>query len=225
MLYFLTLNEAPEIILTIVLAYFLAVCIAISFHEYAHSLVAYKCGDATPKISGRLTLNPFAHFSGVGLLCFLFIGFGWAKPVKINPNNFRNHKKGLIAVSLSGVLTNLALAFLFSGILSLIASIGLASPNLMINFIYYFVYFCVVLNLALFIFNLLPIYPLDGFNFLATFLRYDNQFVQFMYRYGPILLIIAIIPIFYGQSLLSLLYNEVIFGIINIFTQFWGLFF
>lgn len=93
MLYFLTLNEAPEIILTIVLAYFLAVCIAISFHEYAHSLVAYKCGDATPKISGRLTLNPFAHFSGVGLLCFLFIGFGWAKPVKINPNNFRNHKK------------------------------------------------------------------------------------------------------------------------------------
>jgi len=225
MLYFLSLNEAPEIILTIVLAYFLAVCIAISFHEYAHSFSAYKCGDITPKANGRLTLNPFAHFSGLGLLSFLIVGFGWAKPVKINPNNFRNHKKGLIAVSLSGVLTNLALAFLFSGVLSVLGAVELDYSNLMINFIYYFVYFCVVLNLALFIFNLLPIYPLDGFNFLATFLKYDNKFVQFMYRYGPILLIIAIMPVFYGQSLLQLLYNKVILGIISLFSQFWGLFF
>lgn len=225
MLYFLSLNQPPEIIFTLVLAFFFAVCVAISFHEYAHSFVAYKCGDITPKISGRLTLNPFAHFSGIGLLSFLIIGFGWAKPVKINPNNFRNYKKAMVAVSLSGVLTNLVLAFLFSGILVLLSNIGLDLSNLMLYFIYHFVYFCVILNLALFFFNLLPIYPLDGFNFLATFLKYDNKFVQFMYQYGFIVLLIAIIPIFNGISLLGLLYNEVILGILNVFQMFWGLFF
>lgn len=224
MLYFLSLNQPPEIIFTIVLAFFLAVCVAISFHEYAHSLTAYKCGDITPKVYGRLTLNPFAHFSGVGLLSFLIIGFGWAKPVKINPQNFKNYKKGMVAVSLSGVLTNLALAFLFSGVLFLLGVIGLDFSNLMLYFLYHFVYFCVILNLVLFIFNLLPIYPLDGFNFLATFLRYDNKFVQFMHQYGFMILIIAIIPVFNGSSLLGLLYNEVILGILNVFSMFWGLF-
>jgi len=231
LLIYLIREMPPEIAFAVLLAYFLAICVAMSFHEFAHSYVAYKCGDMTPKLSGRLTLNPFAHFSGLGLLSFFFIGFGWAKPVRINPQNFRNYKKGMIAVSLSGVLTNLVLAFLFSGIFYLLVSTGvlfsttLYSSNLLITFLYYFIYFTIFLNFALFIFNLLPIYPLDGFNFIATFLRYDNKFVQFMYQFGFVVLLIMIIPIFNGQSLLGMFYSNVVSWIINLFMSFWQLFF
>ncbi|MDD2445206.1 MAG: site-2 protease family protein [Clostridia bacterium] len=226
MLYILSLRGLPpEIIFTLILAYFLAICVAISFHEYAHSLTAYKWGDVTPKAYGRLTLNPLAHISGFGLLSFFLIGLGWAKPVKINPNNFRNYKKGMVTVSLSGVLTNLFLAFLFSGLLCLFISIGLNTSNLILLLLYNFVEISIFLNIALFLFNLLPIYPLDGFNFLSTFLRYDNKFIQFMYKYGMFFLILAIIPIFNGHSLLQLFYSEVVVWILNVFLSFWLLFF
>jgi Zn-dependent protease len=216
---------SPEIIFVIILAYFFAICLAISSHEYAHSLTAYKCGDITPKAYGRLTLNPLAHINGFGLLTFFLIGFGWANPVRINPNNFKNYKKGMVAVSLSGVLTNLILAFLLTGILCLFIAIRLDVSNLFLYFLYNFIQFSIYLNIALFAFNLLPIYPLDGFNFLATFLRYDNKFVQFMYRYGIFVLLFAIIPIFNGYSLLHLFYSEVVIWVLNLFSSFWLLFF
>ena len=231
MLYFLIglIDQVPAgIFITIVFAYFLAICVAMSFHEFAHSLTAYKCGDPTPKAFGRLTLNPFAHFSGWGLLMFFLLGFGWAKPVKINPNNFRHFKKGMVLVSLSGVLTNLILAFVFSGLYVLTSVLGadlLANDNVFIIFFAYFFQFGIILNLVLCIFNLLPIYPLDGFNFLSTFLRYDNKFVQFMYKYGFIILLIAILPFFAGNSILGYFYNYVIGWISSGFFAFWGLFY
>ena len=88
--------------------------IAITVHEYAHGYAALKMGDPTAKLSGRLSMNPLAHMDIVGALSMLIFGFGWAKPVPINPNNFKNHKKGTVIVSLAGPISNLFLAFLGS---------------------------------------------------------------------------------------------------------------
>ena len=230
MLYFLIgyIGQVPtEVFIVMLLAYFLAICISLTSHEFAHSFTAVKCGDLTPKLTGRLTLNPFAHFSGLGFLMLVLVGFGWAKPVSINPANFRNYKKGMIWVSVSGVLTNLVLAFVFSGLSFLTLNLAghlFLEGNIFIIFLAYFFDFSVTLNLVFCIFNLLPLYPLDGFNLLSTFLKYDNKFVQFMYKYGFIILLILILPLIGGQSILSYFYDYVIGGIYSLFNAFWGLF-
>ena len=95
------------------LASFLAVAIVLSLHEFSHAFIAYKCGDVTPKMNGRLTINPLAHFDILGLVLFAFAGFGWAKPVPINPFNFRHYKRGLAFTAIAGVVMNYLTAFLF----------------------------------------------------------------------------------------------------------------
>ena len=102
------------------LARFLAVLIIICTHEYAHAYVANKCGDPTARFSGRLTLNPLAHFDPIGIVMFALIGFGWAKPVPINPNNFRNYKRGCLLTSSAGVIVNYLTAFLIYPIFILV---------------------------------------------------------------------------------------------------------
>lgn len=203
-----------------ILAFCVAICVAMSAHEYAHARVAYKCGDDTAKLSGRMTLNPLAHISGLGLLCFALVGFGWAKPVPINPTRFRNYKKDSTWVLLSGVITNFVLAFVFCGIL-LFASKGLLAngDNLLCFFVFYLLQYLFLINLSLGIFNLLPVPPLDGYNLLATWTKYNNRFTKFMGQYGVFFLIILIIPFFGGSSILSLFYNW--FG--NAYMWLWGL--
>ena len=85
---------------------FLAVVIVLTLHECAHALVAYKCGDPTPKWNRRLTLNPLRHFDPIGLFCFAVVGFGWAKPVPINPENFKHYRRGLFLTSSAGIIVN-----------------------------------------------------------------------------------------------------------------------
>lgn len=221
--YILNSNITGLMLFCLALGYFLAVTIAITFHEFAHAFIAYKCGDDTAKLMGRMTLNPFAHLSGIGILCFLFVGFGWAKPVEVNPMKFHNYKKGNALVSLSGILTNLILALVFSGFYYLLChfygSDVTMYSNYLLVFLNYFLLFTFVVNLSLAIFNILPIYPLDGFNFIATFLKYNNPFVQFMYKYGNILLLILIItPVF------DIFYDFVMTGFLGVFDLFWGLF-
>lgn len=95
------------------LASFVAVVAVLTMHEFAHAFTAYKCGDPTPKWNKRLTLNPLRHFDVTGLICFTLVGFGWAKPVPINPNNFKNYRKGLGLTASAGVIVNYVFAFLW----------------------------------------------------------------------------------------------------------------
>ena len=219
MLYFLLLygsSLSTWQIFAFVVAYFLALCIAMTLHEFSHAFAATKMGDPTPRLQGRLTLNPFAHMSGIGLICFLIAGFGWAKPVEVNPLRFKKYRAGMAWVSVSGVITNLILAFVFS---SLVFFISFDTSNLFMFFLQQFIYYSFAINLALAVFNILPIYPLDGFNFIKSFCKDGNKFVSFMYRYGSFILLI-----FIASPLFDFIYSYVIFGVEFVFFSFWGLF-
>lgn len=204
-------------IIAILMAYSLAVLIGITVHEFAHAFVAYKCGDDSIFVKSRITLNPAKHISGIGMIAFLFVGFGWANPVLINPMKFKNYKKSMALVSIAGILTNLIVAFVFSGIELLLTTYVLKYSNMFEVFVKYFLYYVVTINLALAIFNLLPIYPLDGFNFIKTFLKTNNKFVEFMYKYGSLVLLLVIIsPIF------DVFYSIVITLFDGFFHAFWS---
>lgn len=219
MLYYLfTYNLPATEMLMLVLAYLIAIVFALMCHELAHGFVAYKCGDKTAKLEGRLSLNPAKHLDLWGSLSFLFVGFGWARPVPINPLNFRNYKRDMALVSISGVITNILLAFLAVPLFMLCSRLD--PSNLFFVFLTYLTMFLVVINISLAVFNLLPIYPLDGFNFINTFLKYGNKFSQFMYKYGSIILLVLIITGLFGFA-----FNYVANGILDLFLMFWGLMF
>lgn len=214
-------------ILAFIVGYIFAIVIGFSLHEYAHALSAYKLGDPTPKAMGRLTINPFKHIDAYGLIGFLVVGFGWAKPVEVNPLNFKKYRRDMFLVSIAGVLTNLVLAFVFSGLfyffyyfVAKVDSTGTVYySNDLLYLIHYFLQYSIVLNVALFCFNLIPIYPLDGFNAIKSLFRLNNKFLNFMYRWGNLILIVIIITPFFDYF-----YNLVTGFITNTFFSFWGLF-
>jgi len=161
---------------------FIALLLVLPIHEYAHALIAVKCGDPTPKFNKRLTINPLAHFDLKGLLCFVLFGFGWARPVPINPYNFRKRKRDTILVSLAGVIANYLLAFIIYPLFLL---------SLKIPSFYYFtyslqlsLYFIFSLSLVFFIFNLIPVFPLDGFRVVDALTIKRGKVYNFLYRYG-----------------------------------------
>ena len=206
-------------ILALVLAYMLALMISFCMHEFAHAFVAYKCGDPTAKAFGRMSLNPIKHIDPMGFVCLILFGFGWAKPVEVNPMRFKHYKRSMILVSLAGIIANIVLAFVFSGVYYFVADYLVDSTNLFMIFLDYFLYYTIIINLSLFIFNLLPIYPLDGYNFIKTITKPDNAFVNFMQRYGIIImLIILVLPVF------DYIYSYITGGILNLFFKFWRLF-
>lgn len=177
-----------------------AVILVLSLHEFAHAFVAYRCGDPTAKLSGRMTLNPLRHFDPVGLLMFVFVGFGWAKPVPINPYNFKNYKSGLFLTASAGVLCNLLLAFFFYPLSSL-ADIYLTEPNYLFIFLCSFAYYFFLYNLNFCVFNLLPLYPLDGFRIWDALDRKRGKVFRFIARYGSYILMGLIIESFICRRL------------------------
>ena len=199
-----TSGYSIEIIFALLVAWLIAIVFSITAHEYAHALTAYKMGDPTAKMAGRMSLNPAKHLDPTGAICLVLFGFGWAKGVPINPNLFRNYRKGQVLVSLSGILTNLVLGIVFT---FLHAVTMLLDNNI---YIWFFVQSLLeslaMINYALAVFNILPIYPLDGFSFLEAFLRYDNKFLVFMRKYGMIILLILLLT-----GIISLLMNFVIY--------------
>lgn len=137
-------------------------CILFSLiiHECAHGWVALKCGDPTAKWMGRLTLNPAKHLDPIGTLCMLFLRIGWAKPVPINPRNFRHYRRDYILVSFAGIAVN-TLIFLIATFFAVVERKNLTAQ--WIAYVYEFFVILAQMNLCLAVFNLLPVPPLDGF--------------------------------------------------------------
>lgn len=157
------------------------IVIGLSFHEFAHAYVAYKCGDDTPKLQNRVTLNPGAHIDPVGLIALVFIGFGWGRPVMINPLNFKNRRRDEFLVAIAGVTLNFVLAFLFLLILKILYGVALEfmlSP--MGGILHEIILNAVFINIVLMVFNLLPVPPLDGFNIITQV--FNLKYTDFYYR-------------------------------------------
>lgn len=194
MINFFGAYEGSELLIVII-AYVLVLVLALSMHEFAHAYVAHKQGDQTPKALGRLTLNPLAHIDTIGFLLILFVGFGWAKPVEVNPLKFRNYKKGMFLVSIAGVIVNITFAFIAYPLLVLLVQYGINMPDKLFLFLYMFLSMMFTINIALFTFNLIPVYPLDGFRVVETFSKYNNKYVGFMHKYGSIVLLLVVITL------------------------------
>lgn len=168
-----------------------AALFAIILHEIAHGLVSTWLGDPTPKRQGRLSLNPLKHLDPIGTLCLIFFHVGWAKPVVVNPDYYKNKKRGMALVALAGPLINFLLAIFSIIIMAIFVKVNAYSNVLII--IYNFLLYFSVINLGLGLFNLIPIPPLDGSRILGAFLK-DDTYEQYMKyeRYGFIIIAILL---------------------------------
>lgn len=194
MLFALINNGDALSYILIILFTLIAGYIALVFHEVAHGLVAMWNGDNTAKFAGRLSLNPLKHFDLIGFIMIMTVGFGYAKPVPVNPYNFTHYRRGLITVSIAGVVTNLIIAFI-SALLYDLMWFGYAhntdSVSAMTAFLYMAQFFQILstINLSLVFFNLLPFFPLDGFHLLESLTRKGNRVVAFLRTNGRYILL------------------------------------
>lgn len=217
--------------IVLLFSYLIAILGAIILHELAHGYAAYYNGDLTAKMAGRLSLNPLKHLDPVGTICLVLIGFGWARPVPINSRNFKDYKKGMLMTSFAGVVCNLLQALIASiclaVFLKIVSGVSFASKNALfyfLQFVLYIFYFSMHINIVLMVFNLLPLYPLDGFRVVETLATPDNKYVDFMYRHGRYALLV-----FIGINyIVQLIVGQSFFGMVNdlsqvIFNKLWGL--
>jgi len=197
------------------------ILLALTFHEYMHGWAAYKMGDPTAKMAGRLTMNPIAHLDPIGTLMLFLVHFGWARPVPVDPRYFRNPKRDMLIVAAAGPLANMFLALL-SGLLVRLFQSGYFNflPLGVLQPVYTMVILSLQINLALAIFNLLPIPPLDGSKILMGLIppRYEAH-LNWLERYGSfILMAVIIIGMVTNVSILGAFINP----FVNYFSQLFG---
>lgn len=165
-------------VISILSSCFVVFC-CLPVHELAHGYIAYKLGDDTAKKQGRLTFNPFAHLNPIGTIMIFLFGIGYARPVPVNPNRFKNPKGGMALVAIAGPLSNLLMAFVFNFVyVALAANFNMTG---FIGAVMYFFYFAAWVNITLAVFNLFPIPPLDGSKVLAALLpnRIYNKYMMY----------------------------------------------
>ena len=209
------------------------VLIAITFHEFAHGFVAYKLGDNTAKMEGRLSLNPFAHLDPIGTLMLVFVGFGWGKPVHVNPSNYTRKfsmEKGEAIVSAAGPIMNILLAIVFTIITFVLANvtntgillsdygISIASTNTTLSVIFRILISTITINVGLGVFNLIPLPPLDGSKIIMPFLPYKAK--QWFINNEQIFYIVFIVLWISGLAgrIISPAISFISMGIMNVFS-------
>jgi len=228
-----TLIEDPVYLLILLPA----VILTLSFHEFAHAFTAVKLGDNTPRITGRYTINPLAHLDVFGFLCMLFTGFGWAKPVQVNPRNFKKYKKGMAITAVAGPLSNIILSFVCVLLLFILMKFnvfnlyvgkaffsGADFVTALFTVITSIIYQMAYLNLYLAVFNLIPVPPLDGSRIVSYMLPgkvayyYDRYGQYFQIGLFAVLMVIMYLDVFNPIAWVA---DNIFYG----FSEFWGLIF
>ena len=197
----LTLLQTNPII---ALAFIVGLVAGITIHEASHALVAYRLGDPTAKLAGRLTLNPASHLDLIGTLALLIVGIGWGKPTPFDPFNLRNIKRDSALISVAGAVSNFVLAIILS--IPYLFFYFTGNLSLTINAVYQVISIIIWLNLILGVFNLIPVHPLDGFKVLAGLLPRDwyYDFIQ-TERYGIFILLFLLITGAVGRILFPII--------------------
>ncbi|OGE07722.1 hypothetical protein A2W70_03755 [Candidatus Curtissbacteria bacterium RIFCSPLOWO2_02_41_11] len=197
----LTLLQTNPII---ALAFIVGLVAGITIHEASHAFVAYRLGDPTAKLAGRLTLNPASHLDLIGTLALLIVGIGWGKPTPFDPFNLRNIKRDSALISVAGAVSNFVLAIILS--IPYLFFYFTGNLSLTINAVYQVISIIIWLNLILGVFNLIPVHPLDGFKVLAGLLPRDwyYDFIQ-TERYGIFILLFLLITGAVGRILFPII--------------------
>ena len=207
----------------------IVVFLVMPIHEWAHGFAAYKLGDYTAKWSGRLKFSPLAHIDPFGAICIVLFGFGWAKPVPVDPRNFKNPKRDMAITAIAGPLSNILMGIVFAFIYTLIifsvnSSIELSQE--MINFfglLLYIIKVCMIINFNLALFNLIPIPPLDGSKILYALL--PNRIIakfEYYQRYSFLILVFLVFVLPVGRFISNISYY-LIDLILNLFFTIFGI--
>jgi Zn-dependent protease len=166
------------------------IILGLTIHEFSHAYIANMCGDSTSKDQGRVTLNPLKHIDPLGFILLLFAGFGWAKPVHFNEKNLRDPERDIVKIAVAGPFSNALLAILLSWIFVLIFKLN---PGIYYSVVAEIFIYAIYINWGLFIFNLIPIPPLDGSHLLLNYFRKYPSLYAGLYKYGTLLLFALII--------------------------------
>jgi len=170
-----------------------AIIIGLTFHEYAHAKVGHLLGDDTAFLEGRVSLNPLKHIDWFGLLFIIIAHFGWAKPVHFNPEKLKNPRRDEKLIAIAGPIANVIMAILFALILKLWTSFEINPDNPMIKYAFEINMYCIFLNYGLFVFNMIPIPPLDGSHLILKSINISKEMEANIIKYGAIGLFAIII--------------------------------
>ena len=171
------------------------IILGLSFHEFAHAWVSDRLGDPTPRRDGRVTINPLAHIDWIGFAALLLVGFGWGKPVVIDPRYYKNRRRDEFLVAIAGVTMNLILAVIISiPVWFMMKHYATSMPSDLMYNIFQILYYAVTINVVLMVFNLLPVPPLDGWNIVTQLFKLDQYDWWYkVYQYGTYILLALIV--------------------------------
>ena len=218
-------SSSPMEKLQVLVFSFVGIGIAMVFHEWAHAFASYKCGDPTAKLLGRLSLNPMKHINPIGAVLMLLFGFGWASPVMINSQNFKNKRVGMVVTSAAGPAMNLILCFvsMFIYVMLLVVQV-LNGDNFILNNLSTMFRLISAYNLSFAVFNLIPLPPLDGSKIVAGFLPLKLQYKYLSLERYSMIIFLALVFVLNRINFLepvmgaiTSLFSNIIFLLIGLF--------